>query len=159
MDARNQDQIFMAEALREAKKGVDREEVPVGAVIVHDGAVIARAHNLRETSQDPTSHAEMLAIRVAAERLGSWRLCDCTLYVTLEPCLMCMGAIILARIPRLVFGCRDPRAGAAGSLYDLAADDRLNHRVEVTEGVLEEVCSGMLSEFFFSLRRRKKPAT
>ena len=101
----------------------------------------------------------MLAIREAAGKLGTWRLSDCTLYVPLDPCVICMGAIILARLPRLVYGCRDPRAGAVGSIYDLAADDRFNHRVEVTEGVLGEICSGMLSEFFFSLRRRKKAAT
>ncbi|NLC71585.1 MAG: nucleoside deaminase [Desulfuromonadaceae bacterium] len=149
----------MAEALREAKNGRDRDEVPVGAVIVHDGAVIAAAHNLRETRQDPTAHAEMLAICAAADRLGTWRLCGCTLYVTLEPCVMCMGAIILARIPRLVYGCRDPRAGAVGSIYNLTEDNRFNHRVEVTEGVLGEICGGILSEFFFFLRSRKKTAT
>ena len=159
MDFLDRDRIFMAEALREAKNGRDRDEVPVGAVIVHDGAVIAAAHNLRETRQDPTAHAEMLAIRTAADRLGTWRLCGCTLYVTLEPCVMCMGAIILARIPRLVYGCRDPRAGAVGSIYNLTEDNRFNHRVEVTEGVLGEICGGMLSEFFFSLRSRKKTAT
>jgi tRNA(adenine34) deaminase len=155
----DQDNIFMAEALREAKKGAEKDEVPVGAVMVHAGTVIARAHNQRETDQDPTAHAEILAIRAAADRIGSWRLCNCTLYVTLEPCVMCMGAIILARIPRLVYGCRDPRAGAVGSIYDLAADDRFNHRVEVTSGVLDEACSAMLSGFFFSLRSRKKTAT
>jgi len=156
MNQREQDKFYMAEALREAKKGREQGEVPVGAVIVHDGTVIAVGHNLRETSQDPTAHAEILAIRSASASLESWRLCGCTLYVTLEPCVMCMGAIILARIPRLVYGCHDPRAGAVGSIYNLAEDRRFNHRVEVTEGILEEICSGMLSEFFFSLRNRKK---
>ncbi len=146
----------MEEALREAQKAADLDEVPVGAVIVQNGAIIGRGCNLRETSQDPTDHAEMIAIRAAARHIGFWRLCDCTLYVTLEPCVMCMGAIILARIPRLVYGCRDPRVGAAGSIYNLAADERFNHRVEVTEGVEEEACSRILSGFFSKLRQRKK---
>lgn len=153
---RNQDQIFMAEALREAQKAADLEEVPVGAVIVQKGEIIGRGCNLRETRQDPTDHAEMIAIREAARNTGFWRLCDCTLYVTLEPCVMCMGAIILARIPRLVFGCRDPRVGAAVSIYNLAIDERFNHNVEVTEGVEEEACSRILSAFFSKLRQSKK---
>ncbi len=133
-------------------------EVPIGAVLVRDGRVIARGHNLRETSNDPTTHAEMIAIRQAAADLGSWRLLDCTLYVTLEPCVMCMGAIILARIPRLVFGCRDPRVGAAGSIYDFSQDQRFNHRVKVTEGVLGAECSEALSRFFRELRNGKRSA-
>lgn len=148
----------MQEALAEAARAEALAEVPIGAVIVHDGEVIGRGHNLRETEQDPTAHAEMIAIRQAAEKLGSWRLLDCTLYVTLEPCVMCMGGIILARIPNLVFGCRDPRVGAVGSIYNLATDERFNHRVEVREGVLRQECSTQLSEFFRRLRQQKKDA-
>jgi len=154
-----QDRVFMREALAEAAKAEHLAEVPIGAVIVKDGAVIGRGHNRRETNQDPTAHAEMIAIHQAAEALGSWRLIDCTLYVTLEPCVMCMGAIILARIPSLVFGCRDPRAGAAGSIYNFALDERFNHRVEVREAVLEEECSSRLSDFFRRLREQKKTET
>jgi tRNA(adenine34) deaminase len=111
---------------------------------------------LRETDQDPTAHAEMIAIRQAAQLLGSWRLIDCTLYVTLEPCVMCMGGIILARIPRLVYGCRDPRVGAVGSIYNFSTDERFNHQVQVREGVLREECSEQLSNFFRKLREQKK---
>lgn len=150
------DHYFMQTALAEATSAEELGEVPVGAVVVYDGRIIGRGHNLRESSNDPTSHAEMIAIRQAAAQLNSWRLLDCTLYVTLEPCVMCMGAIILARIPRLVYGCRDPRVGAAGSIYNLAADDRFNHRVEVTEGILQQECSQQLSDFFRRLREQKK---
>jgi tRNA(adenine34) deaminase len=153
-----QDQVFMAAALEEARAAARRGEVPIGAVVVKDGEVIGRGHNLRETSNDPTTHAEMIAIREAAARIGHWRLLDTTLYVTLEPCVMCMGAIILARIPRLVFGPRDPRAGAVGSIYDFSRDDRFNHRVAVTEGVLAEECAELLSGFFRQLRQEKKMA-
>ena len=131
-------------------------EVPIGAVVVLDGQVIGRGHNLRETSNDPTTHAEIIAIQQAAKKLDSWRLLDCTLYVTLEPCVMCMGAIILARIPQLVFGCRDPKAGAVGSIYNFAEDGRFNHQVEVREGVLQQECSTQLSHFFQQLREQKK---
>lgn len=151
-----QDIIFMREALNEALRAQQLDEVPIGALIMHEGRIIGRGHNLRETSQDPTTHAEMAAIRSAAATLGSWRLLDTTLYVTLEPCVMCMGAIILARIPRLVFACRDPRAGAVGSIYDFSVDDRFNHRVDVTEGVLKDECSALLSGFFQELRTKKK---
>jgi len=146
----------MREALSEAQQAQARGEVPIGAVVVHEGEIVGRGYNLRETSQDPTTHAEMLAIRQAAETLGSWRLLETTLYVTLEPCVMCMGAIILARIPRLVYACRDPRAGAAGSIYDFSSDERFNHRVATTEGVLQEECSALLSRFFQDLRSRKR---
>ncbi len=156
MCSTEQDKLFMKEALAEAAKAQGKKEVPIGAVLVHDGQIVGRGHNLRETSNDPTSHAEMIAIRQAAEALDSWRLLQTTLYVTLEPCVMCMGAIILARIPRLVFGCRDPRAGAVGSIYDFSADERFNHAVEVTEGVLAEPCSELLSGFFRELRAGKK---
>lgn len=160
MDAEvvEQDRIFMRQAIAEAAAAVRIGEVPVGAVLVRAGSVIGRGFNLRETSNDPTTHAEMIAIRQAAAHIGHWRLLDSTLYVTLEPCVMCMGAIILARIPRLVYGCRDPRVGAAGSIYDFSQDDRFNHRVAVTEGVLEAECRSQLSGFFQDLRSRKKNA-
>lgn len=156
MISENQDIQFMREALLEAELARQKGEVPIGAVIVLDGAIVGRGHNLRETSNDPTTHAEMVAIREAAEHIDHWRLLDTTLYVTLEPCTMCMGATILARIPRLVFGCRDPRAGAVGSIYDFSQDERFNHKVEVTEGVLGEECSQLLSGFFKELRAGKK---
>ena len=147
---------FMQEALAEAAAAQRLGEVPIGAILVHDGRIVGRGHNLRETSNDPTTHAEMVAIRQAAAELGSWRLLDCSLYVTLEPCVMCMGAIILARIPELIYACRDPRAGAVGSIYDFSKDQRFNHRVNVIEGVLAEECSELLSGFFRELRARKK---
>lgn len=150
------DSLFMREALKSAQLARELGEVPIGAVLVHAGQIIGQGYNLRETSQDPTTHAEMIAIRQGAAQLGSWRLLDCTLYVTLEPCVMCMGAIILARIPRLVFGCRDPRVGAAGSIYNFSLDERFNHRVVTSEGVLGEECSTLLSRFFQELRAAKK---
>ena len=156
MDTAEQDRFFMQAALEEAAAAETLAEVPIGAVVVLDGQIIGRGHNLRETEQDPTAHAEMIAIRQAAEKLGSWRLIDCTLYVTLEPCVMCMGGTILARIPQLVFGCRDPKAGAVGSIYNFAEDDRFNHQVEVREGVLQKECSEQLSRFFRQLREQKK---
>ena len=146
----------MSEALREAAAAERLAEVPIGAVVVKDGLIVGRGHNLRETDQDPTAHAEMIAIRQAAEYLGSWRLIDCSLYVTLEPCVMCMGAIILARIPRLIYACRDPRVGAAGSIYNFSTDERFNHQVQVREGVLRQECSTQLSDFFRRLREQKK---
>ena len=152
------DSDFMHAALIEAELAGQKREVPIGAVLVHAGRIVGRGHNLRETSNDPTTHAEMIAIRQAAQELDSWRLLDSTLYVTLEPCVMCMGAIILARIPRLVYACRDPRAGAAGSIYDFSSDRRFNHAVEVTEGVLAEECSSLLSNFFKQLRVGRKAA-
>ena len=152
------DMTYMQTAIAEAQLARAKGEVPIGAVIVHEGQIIGRGHNLRETSNDPTSHAEMVAIRQAAEAIGHWRLLETTLYVTLEPCVMCMGAIILARIPRLVYACRDPRAGAVGSIYDFSSDERFNHKVEVVEGVLGEECSRMLSGFFQELRAGRKAA-
>ncbi len=156
MNQLEKDQDFMQAALAEALIARDKGEVPIGAVVVFNGGIISRGHNLRETSNDPTTHAEMVAIREAAQAIGHWRLLETTLYVTLEPCVMCMGAIILARIPRLVYACRDPRAGAVGSIYDLSRDERFNHRVEVTEGVLGDECSQLLSGFFKELRTGKK---
>jgi len=146
----------MREAIAEARKAEALGEVPIGALVVHEGEIVGRGHNLRETSNDPTTHAEMIAIRAAAERIGHWRLLDTTLYVTLEPCVMCMGATILARIPQLVYACRDPRAGAVGSIYDFSQDERFNHKVEVVEGVLEDECRMLLSGFFCRLREQKK---
>ncbi len=153
-----QDEQFMRRALDLAREAEQLGEVPVGAVIVLDGRVIAAAGNRRETWQDPTAHAELIALREAAKRIDSWRLEGATLYVTLEPCVMCMGGIILSRIPRLVFGARDPRVGAVGSVFDLADDERFNHRVDVCEGVLAEECSEILSNFFRQLRQKKKAA-
>lgn len=139
-------------ALEEAAKATAIGEIPIGAVIIRGGEILAKAHNYREIWQDPTAHAEIVAIRAAASTVGSWRLTETTLYVTVEPCAMCIGAVILARIPRLVFGTRDPKAGACGSVFDLAADSRLNHQVLVTAGVLEEECQGLLQQFFRRLR-------
>ncbi len=156
MDKVEQDRLFMQAAFDEAVAAEDLGEVPIGAVVILDGRIIGRGHNLRETKNDPTAHAEILAIQQAAKKLDSWRLLDCTLYVTLEPCVMCMGAIILARIPHLVFGCRDPRVGAVGSIYNFSEDERFNHRVQVREGVLQEECSSQLSDFFKRLREQKK---
>ena len=155
-DLMQQDTLFMRAALAEAALAEALGEVPIGAVAVLDGVIVGRGHNLRETSNDPTTHAEMVAIRKAAESIGHWRLLDTTLYVTLEPCVMCMGAIILARIPRLVYACRDPKGGAAGSLYDFSRDERFNHRVAVSEGILADECSDQLSDFFRKLRAGKK---
>lgn len=146
----------MRMAIAEADKARLKDEVPIGCLIVRDDRIVARGHNLRETLQDPVAHAEMIAIRKAARKLGSWRLLDTTLYVTLEPCTMCMGAIILARIPVVVFGCHDPKGGAAGSLYDLSNDPRLNHSVRLVSDVMKSECSGMLSSFFSELRARRK---
>jgi tRNA(adenine34) deaminase len=146
---------YMRLALEQAVQSAAIGEVPIGAVLVHEGAVVARSHNHRETWQDPTAHAEMIVIREAAKMLGRWRLVDTTLLVTLEPCAMCLGAIILARIPRLVFGARDPKAGACGSVLDFASDPRLNHRVEVIGGILEEESQRMLTEFFKQIRAQQ----
>jgi tRNA(adenine34) deaminase len=149
-------EYWMRRSIIEARKAEAKNEVPIGCVIVQNGQIIARGHNLRESKQDPTAHAELIAIKKAARKLGSWRLLDTTLYVTLEPCSMCMGAIILSRIPTVVFGCYDPKGGAAGSLYDFSSDDRLNHRVNLISRILEYECSGLLSSFFSCLRNRKK---
>ena len=141
-------------ALDEARACVEHGDVPVGAVVARDGAVLAAAGNARERRGDPTAHAEMLALREAAERMGSWRLEGCTLVVTLEPCAMCAGAVVLSRIDRLVFGAADPKAGFAGSLGDLVRDPRLNHRVALTPGVLADECGEVLRSFF---RERRGP--
>ncbi len=146
------DQAWMHQALRQAQAAAEVDEVPVGAVIVRDGQLLAQAHNGREQLRDPTAHAEMIAITQAAAAVDDWRLERCTLYVTLEPCPMCAGAILLARIPRVVFGASDAKAGAVHSLYELLSDPRLNHRAEVVGGVLGRQCGHLLSGFFAAKR-------
>jgi tRNA(adenine34) deaminase len=146
------DEYFMRLALREAERAMEHDDVPIGAVVVHEGEVLATGRNEREERQDPTAHAEVLALREAAEKLGSWRVLDSVLYVTLEPCAMCAGAIVLARVPRVVFGAWDPKAGAAGSVLDLLAQPQLNHRPDVSGGLLAEDCGALLSSFFASRR-------
>jgi tRNA(adenine34) deaminase len=142
------DRGFIGEALLEASKATEIGEVPIGAIIVYEGQIIARAHNLKETTGDPTAHAEMLALRSAAQLKQAWRLNGATLYTTLEPCPMCAGAMVLARIGRLVYGAKDPKAGAAGTLMNIVQDDRLNHKVEITAGILALECGNILKEFF-----------
>ncbi len=146
----------MRKALALAEEAADHKEVPVGAVIIHGSNVIGRGSNRRERDQDPTGHAEIQAIRQAAEHLSSFRLEDTRLYVTLEPCPMCAGAIVNARIPEVIFGCRDPKAGAARTLYALLEDPRLNHRCNVVEGILAQECAKILSDFFASLRPKRR---
>ena len=148
------DERFVEAALAEARAAASDGEVPVGAVVVWEGRIIGRGRNRVETTQDPTAHAEILAIGAAAQTIKSWRLDDATIYVTLEPCHMCAGAIVLARIPRLVYGARDPKAGACGSLYNLCADPRLNHELPVTGGLLAERASALLDTFFAERRGR-----
>ena len=139
-------------ALREAVRATEHDDIPVGAVVVHDGEVIGTGHNERELRADPTAHAEMIALRAAAQALGSWRVLEAVLYVTLEPCAMCAGAIVLARVPRVVFGATDPKAGASGSVFDVLAEPRLNHRPQVQSGLLAQECGDLLREFFASRR-------
>jgi tRNA(adenine34) deaminase len=150
------DERFMRLALREARRALEHDDVPIGAVVVHDGEVIGSGHNERELRQDPTAHAEVIALREAARALGSWRILESVLYVTLEPCAMCAGAVVLARVPRVVFGAADPKAGACGSVLDVLDEPRLNHRPTVAAGVLGEDCAGLLSGFFAA--RRSAPA-
>jgi tRNA(adenine34) deaminase len=146
------DEYFMRLALREAEQALKHEDVPIGAVAVRAGEVLGAAHNEREVRGDPTAHAELLALREAARAVGGWRLLETVLYVTLEPCAMCAGALVLARVPRVVFGAWDPKAGAAGSVLDVLGEPRLNHRPEVAGGLLAEECGALLSEFFASRR-------
>jgi len=146
------DEYFMRLALREAELAQAHDDVPIGAVVVHDGEVIATGHNERELRQDPTAHAELLALREASRVLGSWRVLESVLYVTLEPCAMCAGAIVLARVPRVVYGTTDPKAGAAGSVLDVLAEPRLNHRPVVAGGLLAADCAALLIDFFGSRR-------
>ncbi len=154
IDRMTEDERWMESALREAEQAKKRKEVPVGAVVVHNSRIIGKGYNQIETLQDPTAHAEMIAITAAAAGLGSRRFEGCTLYVTLEPCAMCAGAIVLARIPRLVFGAFDPKAGACGTLFNIVQDSRLNHRVELVGGISAEQCGGLLSEFFAAMREK-----
>ncbi|MBS3873956.1 MAG: tRNA adenosine(34) deaminase TadA [Firmicutes bacterium] len=148
-------EYFMREALVEARLAYELGETPVGAVVVRHNLVIARGHNFRENGLDPTAHAEVLALRHASQVLGGWRLLDCTLYVTLEPCLMCAGAMVLARLPHLVFGAHDPKAGVVGSVMNVLRDNKFNHQVAVVDGVLAEECGSLLKDFFSNLRQRK----
>ena len=149
-------ELFMRQALDQAQRALDAGEVPVGCIIVHQNQIIAKGHNQRESLQDPTAHAEIIAITAAASHFKSWRLEDTALYVTLEPCAMCAGAIILARIPNVYFGAFDPKAGVCGSLMDLLQDERLNHRPTVNTGLLQEQCSSLLSGFFQAIRANKR---
>ena len=146
------DEYFMRLAIREAEAALDHGDVPIGAVVVHEGEVVGAGHNERELRQDPTAHAELLALREASRALGSWRVLDSVLYVTLEPCAMCAGAIVLARVPRVVYGTADPKAGAAGSVLDVLAQPRLNHRPAVAAGLLAAECASLLTDFFGSRR-------
>ena len=146
------DERFMRVAIAEAARAAARGEVPVGAVVVCGGEIVGLGHNLRETAQDPTAHAELIAVRAAALHLGTWRLVDCSVYVTLEPCPMCAGMLVNARVPRVVWGADDPKAGAATSLYRLGDDPRLNHRFEGVSGVLADDCAQLLKDFFADLR-------
>ena len=154
--ASNSDQQFMRLALDAARIAEENGDVPIGAVIVYQDRIIARAYNQREQLQDPTAHAEIVALTQAAEFVGSWRLEGCTMYVTLEPCCMCAGALVLARMHRLVYGCDDPKAGACKSLYNIVQDERLNHRLEVTAGVLADECGDLLQAFFACRRQENK---
>ena len=149
-------EFFMREALKEAQKAYDQAEVPIGAVVVLNGEIIGRGYNIREKEQDATLHAEIKAIRQANQHLGSWRLEDCELFVTLEPCPMCSGAMILARLKKVTFGAFDPKAGAAGTFMNLLQDERFNHQVEVEQGILEDECKTLLQTFFKGLRERNK---
>jgi tRNA(adenine34) deaminase len=146
------DEFFMRLALREAERALEHDDVPIGAVVVRDGEVIGAGGNERELRQDPTAHAEIIALREASRALGSWRVLDSVMYVTLEPCAMCAGAIVLSRIPRVVYGTHDPKAGAAGSIFDILAEPRLNHRPEVAAGLLGDECAALLTAFFASRR-------
>lgn len=150
------DEKYMQIALKEAEKAEKKGEVPIGAVIVHEDKVIATGYNHRETTQTTLSHAELIAIEKANKVMKSWRLEDCTLYVTLEPCPMCAGAIVQSRIKRVVYGASDPKAGCAGTLMNLLQEDKFNHQVEITTGVLKEECSALLTDFFRQLRKKKK---
>ena len=153
---RKTDEKYMKEALKQAKKAYDLNETPIGCVIVHEGKIIARGYNRRNTDKSPLAHAEIAAIKKASKKLGDWRLEKCTLYVTLEPCQMCAGAIIQARIPCVVVGCMNPKAGCAGSVLNLLDVQAFNHQAELRTGVLEEECSEMMKRFFRELREKRK---
>lgn len=151
-----EDEKFMKEAIKQAKKAWKIGEVPIGCVIVYEGKIIGRGYNRRTTDKNPLAHAEILAIKKASKQMDDWRLEDCTLYVTLEPCQMCSGAIVQARMKRVVVGCMNPKAGCAGSILNMLQVEQFNHQVELTTGVLEEECSVMMKEFFKELRAKKK---
>lgn len=155
-DQKNMDEKYMKEAIRQAKKAYKLDETPIGCVIVCEGKIIGRGYNRRNTDKSPLAHAELSAIKKASRKLGDWRLEECTLYVTLEPCQMCAGAIIQARVPRVVVGCMNPKAGCAGSVLNLLNVAAFNHQAELTTGVLEEECSALMTGFFRELRERKK---
>jgi tRNA(adenine34) deaminase len=159
MDNSKDDERYMGVAIESARIAEDNGDVPIGAVIVREGQIIAKAYNQREQLQDPTAHAEIIALTQAAASVENWHLEGCTMYVTLEPCCMCAGALVLSRMDRLVYGWRDPNAGACGSLYNIVADERLNHRLEVTAGVLEDECSELLQSFFARRRIENKNIT
>jgi len=152
--ASDTDDIFMRHAIAEAEKAAVLGETPIGAVLVVHDEIVAAAHNMREVLQDPAAHAELLVVREAAAKLGHWRLSDATVYVTLEPCLMCAGALVLARVSRLVYGCRDLKAGVLGSVYDVVRDGRLNHTYSIRQGVLEDECRAVLQRFFEKIRNK-----
>lgn len=154
MQTNERDEAFMRSALKEGMKALDSADVPIGAVVVCDGAIIARAYNRREKDKDPTAHAEVLALRKAAKRKGVWNLSDCTLYVTLEPCAMCSGAIVYSRVARVVYGAHDLRFGCSGSVMNLLDGSKLNHSCPVTGGVLEDECLAPIREFFKNLRKK-----
>ncbi|MHC4757615.1 MAG: tRNA adenosine(34) deaminase TadA [Planctomycetota bacterium] len=156
MSDNKQELRYMSLAIDQAEIARENGDVPVGAVIVHNGQIIAKAYNQREQLQDPTAHAEIIALTQAAAAIGNWHLHGCTIYVTLEPCSMCAGALVLARMDRLVYGCNDPKTGACGSLYNIVQDERLNHRLEVTSGVLEDDCRQQLQGFFANRRIENK---
>ncbi|MGN0160140.1 MAG: tRNA adenosine(34) deaminase TadA [Lachnospiraceae bacterium] len=150
------DEKYMRQAIAQAKKAWLLDEVPIGCIIVYDGKVIGRGYNRRNTDKSTLAHAEIIAIKKASKKLGDWRLEDCTMYVTLEPCQMCAGAIVQARVPRVVIGSMNPKAGCGGSILNLLEEERFNHQVEVERGVLEDECSSMLTNFFKELRKKKK---
>ena len=150
------DEKFMKEAIKQAKKAYALDETPIGCVIVHDGKIIGRGYNRRNTDKNTLAHAEIAAIRKASKKLGDWRLEECTMYVTLEPCQMCSGAIVQSRMTRVVVGCMNPKAGCAGSVLNLLQMEEFNHQVDLTIGVLEEECSQLMKQFFRELRERKK---
>ena len=151
-----QDEIYMGEAIKQAKRAYRREETPIGCVIVYQDKIIARGYNKRNWKKNTLAHAEILAINKASKELGDWRLEECTMYITLEPCQMCAGALVQSRIDRVVVGCMNPKAGCAGSVLNLLQQDGLNHQVEITKGVLAEECSGLMTSFFRELRKKKK---
>lgn len=156
--AEKDDEHFMQQALEAASIALENGDVPIGAIIIHENTIIAKGYNQREQLQDPTAHAEIIALTVAAAHLQTWRLSGCTMYVTLEPCPMCAGALVLARLDRLVFGCEDLKTGACGSLYNIIRDERLNHKVKITSGILHQKCSKLLQNFF-QMRRNENTKT